>query len=57
MKAEVLKTFQDLKENKRRKAGETFTVTQERFDEINASKHGKLVSKVAEKKPKKETEK
>jgi len=57
LKAKVVKPFRDLKENVKRKKGETFTVSQERFQEINSTRFGKLVEKVVEKKPKRKNEK
>lgn len=48
MKVRALKGFVDLEENKRRGKGEEFEVTEERFEEINSSKYGKLVEAVVE---------
>lgn len=52
MKAKTLKKFKDRKEGIVRKVGETFEVSKERFEEINATKNGKLVVEVKETKKK-----
>lgn len=49
MKVKVLKRFKDLKENKLRIPGGTFIVSQDRFEEINSTKYGKLIEEVNEK--------
>jgi len=46
MRAECIKGFRDLKEGVLRKEGDTFDVTAERFEELNASKYGQLVREV-----------
>lgn len=43
MRVKTLRTFMDLKDNKERKEGDIFTVSQERFKEINSTKYGILV--------------
>ena len=48
MKAKAIKPFQDRKEGVIRKLGDTFTVSAERFEEINATQFGVLVETVAE---------
>lgn len=50
MKVKVVKKFRDLKEEKHRAKGDTFEVSQARFKEINATRHGKLVEEIKEKK-------
>lgn len=59
MKAKVLKPFVDKKEGVTRKPGDTFTVSKERYEEINSTKFGVLVKAVAEEtaKPKKKPKK
>ena len=59
MKAKVLKPFIDKKEGVTRKLGDTFTVSKERYEEINSTKFGILVKAVAEEaaKPKKKPKK
>ena len=59
MKDKVLKPFIDKKEGVTRKLGDTFTVSKERFEEINSTKFGVLVKAVAEEaaKPKKRPKK
>lgn len=49
MKVKVIKTFIDKIENITRKKGDVFTISKERFDEINSSKFGKFVEEVEEK--------
>lgn len=49
MKVKTIRKFKDLKENKIREKGDIFTVSQERFKEINSTKYKKLVEKVNEK--------
>lgn len=55
MKARVLKPFVDKKEGVTRNMGDTFTMSKERYEEINSTKFGVLVEAVAEEaaKPKK----
>lgn len=49
MKVRVLRDFIDLKNNKkRRKVGEIFDVTNERFKELNSTSFGVLVEEVEE---------
>ncbi len=48
MKARVLKPFIDKKEGVTRKPGDTFTLSKERYEEINSTKFGVLVDAVAE---------
>lgn len=48
MKAKVLKPFIDKEEGVARNMGDTFTVSEERFEEINSTQHGVLVRAVAE---------
>ena len=59
MKVKVIKPFVDKKEGVTRKLGDTFTVSKERFEEINSTKFGVLVKAVAEEaaKPKKKPKK
>ena len=57
MKVKALKLFNDLKEKKPRKKNDEFEVSKERYEEINSTKHGKLVAEVRVSKPKKETKK
>jgi hypothetical protein len=57
LKVKVIKGFTDLKENIKRKPNDIFEVTQERYDEINSTKYGKLVEKIVEKKKPKKSEK
>lgn len=45
MRARVLRDFNDLKEGVVRRKGDVFEVDEERFAQINATKHGKLVEK------------
>lgn len=47
MKVKVVKQFIDLKNNKkRRKVGEVFEVTKERFEELNKTSFGTVVEEV-----------
>lgn len=48
MKAKALKPFIDGKEGVTRKPGDTFTLSKERYEEINSTKFGVLVAEVAE---------
>ena len=49
MKVRVLRDFIDLKNNKkRRKVGEIFDVTNERFKELNSTSFGVLVDELEE---------
>ncbi len=48
MKAKVLKPFIDKEEGVTRKPGDTFTVSEERYNEINSTSVGVLVEAVAE---------
>ena len=59
MKVKVIKPFVDKKEGVTRKLGDTFTVSKERYEEINSTKFGVLVKAVAEEaaKPKKRPKK
>ena len=59
MQVKVLKPFIDKKEGVTRKLGDTFTVSKERYEEINSTKFGVLVKAVAEEiaKPKKKPKK
>lgn len=59
MKAKVIKPFIDKKEGVTRNVGDTFTLSKERFEEINSTKFGVLVKAVAEEaaKPKKKPKK
>lgn len=50
MKAKVIVDFKDLKENIHRKIGEEFTLSQERFKEINGTEFGTLIEEIKEKK-------
>lgn len=53
MKVKVLKPFADKANNlKKRKIGDQFEITKERFQEINGTKNGKLVVEVKETKKK-----
>ena len=52
MKVKALKNFKDRKADVVRNVGETFEVSKERFEEINATKNGKLVDEVKETKKK-----
>jgi hypothetical protein len=45
MRAVCVREFMDLKENVLRKEGETFTVSAERFAQINSTKYGTLAEK------------
>ena len=54
MKARVLRDFNDLKEGVVRRKGEVFECSEERFEQINGSRHGILAEKV--RKPKKTEE-
>jgi len=56
MKAKVKKPFFDKKVGIKRKAGETFELTEERFAEIEAKIAG-YIEKLAEKQPKKAAKK
>lgn len=53
MKAKVLKPFVDKKEGVTRKLGDIFTLSAERFEEINSTKFGALVVTEEAAKPKK----
>jgi hypothetical protein len=57
MKARVLKPFADKTEGVTRKTGDTFTLSKERYEEINSTIFGVMVEAVAEEpaKPKKKT--
>ncbi|WP_186578099.1 hypothetical protein [Aquibacillus kalidii] len=57
MKVKAIKPFTDLKENVKRKSGDTFVVSQERFKEMNSSRYGELVKEVVEKKTKRASKK
>lgn len=59
MKVKTLKPFHDKKEGVTRKPGDTFDVSEERYNEINSTKVGTLVEAVAEEtvKPKKKPKK
>lgn len=46
----IVLSFRDRKEKVNRKLNEEFIVSKERFEEINSTKHGKLVEEVVEKK-------
>lgn len=46
MKAKVIVRFEDMKAGKIREVGETFICNAARFEEINSTKHGKLVEEV-----------
>ena len=49
MKVKVVREFIDLKNNKKkRKVGEIFDVTQDRFKELNSTSFGVLVDEVEE---------
>jgi|GEM_PF-3201618 len=49
MRVKVVREFIDLKNNKkRRKVGEIFEVTQDRFKELNSTSFGVLVDEVEE---------
>lgn len=49
MRVKVVREFIDLKNNKkRRKVGEIFDVTNERFKELNNTSFGKVVEEVKE---------
>lgn len=51
MRVKVVREFIDLKNNKkRRKVGEIFDITQERFKELNSTSFGVLVEEVKESK-------
>lgn len=55
MKVKAKQAFRDKKEKVNRKLNEEFIVSKERFEEINSTKHGKIVEEVPEnKKAKKE---
>jgi len=45
MRAKALTLFKDLKEGVARKKGDVFDVSEERFEEINSTRYGKLVKK------------
>lgn len=55
MKAKAIKPFRDKKEGVTRKLGDTFTVSAERFEEINSTKFGVLAVAEETAKPKKKT--
>lgn len=57
MKAKAIKPFRDKKEGVTRKLGDTFTLSKERYEEINSTIFGVMVEAVAEEtaKPKKKT--
>jgi hypothetical protein len=57
MEAKAIKLFRDKKEGVIRKAGDTFILTKERFDEINSTQYGILVETAEAVKPKKKTKK
>lgn len=48
MKAKTIKPFVDKKEGVARNQGDTFTLSKERYKEINSTKFGVLVEAVAE---------
>lgn len=48
MKAKVIKPFYDKKEGVTRNVGDTFTVSEDRFEEINSTKFGVLAVAVIE---------
>lgn len=48
MIAKCVKEFMDLKAHKLRKEGETFEVSEDRFNSINATRYGKLVENATE---------
>lgn len=54
MKARAIRDFIDKVEDVVRYAGDEFECSEERFEQINASKHGKLAERV--RKPKKQEE-
>jgi len=49
MKARAVVSFKDKKEGVIRKAGDTFILNKERFEEINSTVNGKLVEEIKEK--------
>ena len=49
MKVKAVRKFIDLKENKTRKIGEIFEVTDKRYEEINSTSYGILIEEVKEK--------
>lgn len=53
MKVKATRFFHDASEDVIRQSGETFEVTQERFDEINGAGHGVLVKRVSQPRKKK----
>lgn len=53
MRAKAIKPFVDKKEGVTRKLGDTFTLSAERFEEINSTKFGTLVVTEEAAKPKK----
>lgn len=52
MKVRVIKQFRNKYSKKRYKVGDILDISENRFNEINSTKHGKLVEKI-EKTPKK----
>lgn len=48
IKVKTIAPFTDREENVERKMGSVFNVTQERFNEINGTVHGKLIEMVEE---------
>lgn len=48
MKAKVIKPFYDKKEGVTRNVGDTFTVSEDRFEKINSTKFGVLAVAVIE---------
>jgi len=59
MQVKAIKPFIDKEEGVTRKPGDTFTLSKERYKEINSTKFGALVKAVAEEtaKPKKKPKK
>lgn len=57
MVVKAVKVFHDKKEGVTRNVGDTFTVSEERYKELNSTQFGVLVEKVAEATKSEETKK
>lgn len=51
MKVKALRNYFDIKAKVRRKRGDTFEVSEERYEEINSTSEGELVQKIDETPP------
>jgi len=49
MKARVIKSFRDKKQDVARKKGDVFILSRQRYEEINATRFGRLVEEVKDK--------